>query len=181
MDIKNINTREYMCTFWLKDCTPENVYDFFMTGDINKKLNKICIGNVEKTENENEHFHCYIKFNNPIRLTTLIKKINIPSTHIEKVKTDLKQCYDYCTKEGCFFTNINESELVQNKVDIDCYTDLVYDIFENNLSLYEICLKYGKIAVLHLPNIKMLYEVKEKENVRQFEHRLFDESFDLIS
>lgn len=178
---KEIFTREYIFTCWVKDTTCENVYDFFLSTDMEERVNKICIGNIEKTEKELEHFHVYIKFFNPIRLSTLIKKFGIPSTHIEKVKGTLKDCYNYCTKEGCYFTNISESELTI-KTDENCvYTNLITDIFDNHLSLYECCKKYGKIAVLHFNNLEKLIQVRDKEVINSNITKIFDDELDFIN
>lgn len=73
-DLDKINTREYMFTFWVKDIKCDDVFSFFMESEFTNKINKIVIGGVEKTDKELEHFHCYIKLKNPMRLTTLKKK-----------------------------------------------------------------------------------------------------------
>lgn len=180
MELDKINTREYMITFWVKDIKCEDIYSFFIETDFINKINKIVIGGVEKTENELEHFHCYIKLKNPMRLTTLKKKIGISSTHIEKVKTNLKECYEYCTKESCFYTNVLETDFNYELKEDDIYQKMITDIFENNFSIYECCKKYGKICVFHFPNVEKIINVREKEEMRQFNNRVFDEAFDFI-
>lgn len=174
MELDKINTRDYMLTLWLCEINQEDFYNF-----IESKLEKIVfyvVGATEKTENEKEHFHAYIKFKNPIRATTL-KKMLPPSTHIEKMKTNMERCYNYCIEEGLVYTNINPSDLnrVTEKEDIFCLC--VQDILVHNLSIYEICLKYGKIAILHLGNIEKLYQIKEKQEIKEFEYRLMDDVF----
>lgn len=174
MELDKINTRDYMLTLWLKDINQLDFYNF-----IESKIEKIVfyvVGATEKTELENEHFHAYIKFKNPIRATTL-KKMLPSSTHIEKMKTTMEKCYNYCIEEGLVYTNINPSDLKHITEREDSFSLCVQDIFINNLSIKEICLKYGKIAILHLGNIEKLYQIKEKDEIREFEYRLMDDVF----
>lgn len=57
---------------------------------------------------------------------------------------------------------------------------MIIDIFENNFTIYECCKKYGKICVLHFSNVEKIINVREKEEIRQFNERIFDETLDFI-
>lgn len=179
--IEELRTRKYILTCWLKDIKQQDIYDFCFSSDIEDRMVKLTIGAIEKTENELEHFHVYMQFKEPIRATTLIKRLNAPSTHFEKMRGTLKQAYEYVTKEGTFFNNIAESELSENVSDEDnAYALLVRDIFDNNYSMYEICRKYSKIAILHISNIEKLFQIRDKEQIREFQEKIFEEAFNFV-
>lgn len=177
---KEINTRNYILTCWVKDITNENFYDFYLNSILNEKINKIIIGGVERTENDLEHYHVFLKFKNPIRLNTLKKILNVSSIHIEKANGTLKQCYEYCTKESCYFTNVAETELIESIDKDDIYQRLIDDIFINNFKLVEIVKKYGKIAILHIGNLEKIYQVKQKADLEDFSNKIFDDTFNFV-
>lgn len=180
--LEDINTRDFCLTCWQKDISQEEFKTWLMA-HFEDKIDKYTIGNTELTEEEIPHFHVYIKFKNPIRGTTLAKRLNVPSIHIEKMKTNFVKCHNYCISEvGCFDSNVSEDIIVgaeKNQSD-DAYESLIKDIFENHYSLYECCRKYGKIAILHFNGLKAVIDVRNKEESKLDYERMFDEEFDLI-
>jgi len=67
------------------------------------------IGKEIGSENNTPHLQIYFEHKTPIAFKTIKNICN--RVHIEKAKGNLKQNYDYCSKEGNFETNITESDL----------------------------------------------------------------------
>lgn len=178
--IESINTRDYCITCWIKDISQEEL-KAWLFANYEDKILKYTIGNTETTEKELSHFHVYIKFKNPIRARTLVKSLNVPSTHFEKMNTNMIKCHNYCLNQaGCYESNISNELINDFEQEKDVYQLLAEDIFENNFTMYEVCRKYPKISVLHYDNVLKLIQTREKQEIVDFQNDLFNESFDFI-
>lgn len=150
-DIKNINL-----TIFTEYLTQQQFKDILYS---NYSVDKCIIGALEKTQNEKEHFHCYV---------SLMRKVNFDkfknifaSIHIEQVYGTLKQNYSYCCKEGePFYCSFDLKEL-DTKEDIE--SALINDIFINKLPIKVIILKYPKYAIYNIKSIKELIEIRDNE------------------
>lgn len=131
-------------TLWVKDASQE---DFLRKLQMLEPLN-ICIGAIEKTQNELEHYHVIVKFKRSVRFETLKNLSN--SMHIESVKSSGSLAYTL--KEGCYY---NDFELEINN-DNNLYTALINDMML--LTWKEILKKYPKLIIGNYSNIKHMYD-----------------------
>lgn len=132
-----------LLTCWVKDISQEQVLKEFQMLDIKN----ICIGAIETTENDNEHFHVVVKFNRSVRFDT-IKNI-CSSFHIESVKTS--NSLGYALKNGVFYNDFDNE--INNTDNI--YIALVNDMLI--LSWKQLIKKYPKLVINNYSNIISMY------------------------
>ena len=108
--------RTAFITAWLKDISQERVLEVFQM--YNAK--NICIGSIEKTENELEHFHVIVSFSRSVKFSTL--KNICHSFHIERCES--KNATEYSCKEGIYY---NAFDLTATS-STDIYIILIYMI-----------------------------------------------------
>lgn len=133
-----------LITCWIKDISQEQVLKEFQLLDVKN----ICIGAIEKTENDFEHFHVVIKFKRSVRFETIK---NICSTfHIESVKTT--SSITYASKNGVYYNDFDNE--VNNAENI--YIALVNDMLI--LSWVQIVKKYPKLVINNYSNIFKMYK-----------------------
>lgn len=65
---------------------------------------KYYIFGIERGASGTEHIQGYVYYRNPVSFNTI--KDLIPRAHIEKARGNPSQNYDYCAKEGDFYTNM---------------------------------------------------------------------------
>lgn len=133
-----------LLTCWVKDISQEQVLNEFQLLDVKN----ICIGAIETTENELEHFHVVVKFKRSVRFDT-IKNI-CSSFHIESVKTT--NSITYALKNGVFYNDF-DNEL--NNAD-NIYVALVNDMLI--LSWKQLIKKYPKLVINNYSNILAMYK-----------------------
>lgn len=105
---KKSRSRKWCIT--LNNYTEEEYKNFLDT--INTKKYLYIIGK-EVGEQGTPHLQIYLESRNPVSFTT-IKNYN-NRFHIEKAKGNIKQNYEYCSKEGNFISNIELPETPEEK------------------------------------------------------------------
>lgn len=175
--MSEVNTRKYFLTCWNKDIIQEDLKKL-LDSILFNNLSRYIIGNTEKTENENEHYHVFLDFKNPIRFSTLKKRLQVSSIHIEKAKGTILDNYNYCTKEGLFYCNFNISDFeFSNDSDNDVFMLMINDIYFDNFDVTDCLLKYGKIAFLHIEKIKEVMNERDKRERHMSLESLWDDAW----
>lgn len=111
-------------------------------------LQNVCIGTIEKTKDEKEHFHVVARFYSGVRFSTLK---NLCSTmHIERVKTSGATAYSL--KEGCFYNDFDLELNTSNNLFIDLINDM------SVMEWKYLVKKYPKLIMSHYENLKKMYD-----------------------
>lgn len=148
--------KKIITTSFLEYISPQ---DFFDLLNSNFNVKTLVIGDIEKTTTDKEHFHSYIEFSRQIRFSSF--KSVFPNIHLETIRGNPLDNYNYVSKEGLFYSNISFEEL--NKLyerqldEKDICEAVIEDILDNGLSLYQILKKYPKFAFY---NFKTIQEIK---------------------
>lgn len=106
----------------------ENIVNYFVS------LNSKYVIGREIGENETPHLQGYFCAKNQVRFSTLKNKF--PKVHWEKAKGNLKQNYNYCTKDGNFITNIETEENFREKLKNEClieYKNVVWKHWQQEI------------------------------------------------
>lgn len=135
--------RSIFLTCWIKDCTQSDVLFYLKSMTA---INKIAVGGIEKTENEQEHFHVIATFRYGVRFSQIKKELYTESIHIEPLR-NINNAFDYVNKESNFY---NDFELVPNT---DIYAEIM-NMIVNGMGIKELALKYPKFVILHYKAIK---------------------------
>ena len=150
-----IKKTKYILTCWNKDITQEQFYNEI----VQLPIERLVIGALEKTQENIEHYHVYVKTEKGIDFERIKKICN--TIHLEQVYSTETACYNYCTKEGTYYTNFTpkrDAETIEY--------DLINDIY-SGMSKKDIILKYPKYAIYHYDNISKIidYMKGQKNNV----------------
>lgn len=136
--------RNCVITAWVKDISQQECLDKFQTFNIKA----MCIGNIEITDNELEHFHVVVSFYNSVRFDTI--KCICSSFHIEPMGST--KAVDYALKNGSFY---NSYVLEPNEKN-DLYCSLLNDM--SFLSWSELIKKYPKLIINNYDNIFKIFK-----------------------
>lgn len=87
----------------------------------------------ETGQNGTPHIQGYVKFKHQVRFTTLKRKI--PDAHWEKAKGSPDQNYNYCAKDGDFYTNMQAKVTRQDLLDKvrQEYTDVKWQPWQQDV------------------------------------------------
>lgn len=108
----------------------------------------ICIGVIETTETEKEHFHIVVRFNRSIRFDTV--RLICPKNHVEIVKST--NSIGYAMKNGVFYNDFDNE--INNSDNI--YIALVNDMLI--LTWKQLIKKYPKLVINNYTNILAMYK-----------------------
>lgn len=88
----------------------------------------------EVGENNTPHLQCYMEFKNTISFKSIKK--SFPRCHIEIAKGNLKQNYEYCSKDGDFKTNIDmrsNDQKIKDSVLEDEYKNVIWKDWQQEI------------------------------------------------
>ncbi len=137
---KDIQSRSYQLT--INNPKKHNITRDILRNLV-KKCNPIyfCISEEIGTKEHTEHYHCYFKMQNGLRLSTLKRKLNNKAFHIEVANGTAKDNRDYLMKTGKW-----EEEKGETLIDFEEWGELPLDSKTKKQNLYNQLLDNIKIG-----------------------------------
>lgn len=151
-------------TCWNKDVLQSDVYSNIVKSG---RIVEYIIGETEKTEKGEPHFHVYLECNGQVDFS-VIKSICGEMSHIEKAIKGAVANYNYCCKNGVYMSTFSVEDInkMAGQDDADIENALIIDIFERGLNIYQIVRKYPKFALYRINAIKELFAIKNEEDLK---------------